>query len=89
MRKKLCLSALLLVCGCQQNVVVPTTKELLANPQLLAEWQTKCDTGEYSHLPADQKARICFTTQNAVISSAEIQAGKDSQNFYDANTKRK
>lgn len=89
MRKLLSFSALLLVCGCHQNVAVPTTKELLANRQLLADWQAKCDTGEYSHLPADQKTNMCFTTQNAVISAAEIQAGKDSQNFYDANTKRK
>lgn len=89
MRKKLCISALLLVSGCQQNVVVPTTKELLANRQLLADWEAKCDTVEYSHLPEDQKTKMCFTTQNAVISAAEIQAGKDSQDFYDANTKRK
>ena len=89
MRKRFCILALLVVCGCQQNVVVPTTKDLLANRQLLADWQAKCDTGEYSHLPADQKTNMCFTTQNAVISAAEIQAGKDSQNFYDANTNRK
>ncbi len=89
MRKRLCISVLLLVCGCQQNVVVPTTQELLNNRKLLGEWQAKCDTGEYSHLPADQKTNMCSTTQNAVISAAEIQAGKDSQNFYDANTKRK
>ena len=89
MRKRLCISALLLVCGCQQNVVVPTTQELLNNRKLLGEWQAKCDMGDFSHLPADQKTNMCSTTQNAVISAAEIQAGKDSQNFYDANTKRK
>lgn len=89
MRKRLSITALVFVYGCQQNVVVPTTKQLLTNRQLLSDWQAECDTGEYSQLPADQKTKMCSTTENAVISAAEIQAGKDSQNFYDANIKRK
>jgi hypothetical protein len=70
MRKLFVLCITLAVCGCQQEVRVPTTDELMANPQILAEWQTKCDSGEYSHLPADQKDRFCFTTREAARSIA-------------------
>jgi hypothetical protein len=89
MRKILSLSALLFVCGCQQNVVVPTTKELIDSPQLLTEWRVKCETGEYSHLPADQKANMCATTGDAIISVAQAKAGNEEADFFRANTIRK
>jgi hypothetical protein len=67
MRKLLALCIVLAAAGCQQqpNVTVPTTGELMKNPPLLAEWKAKCETGEYSHLPADQKDNFCFTTREA------------------------
>ena len=89
MRKFLSISALLIVCGCQQNVVVPTTQELVANRRLLTEWETKCNTGEYSHLSADQKTNLCSTTQNAIITVAELKTAENAKSFYDVNTKRK
>ncbi len=89
MRRILSLSALLFVCGCQQNVVVPTAKELIASPPLLAQWREKCETGEYSHVPADEKARMCATTRDATISVAQIKAGNEEANFFKANTIRK
>ena len=89
MRKIIPLCSMLLVCGCQQNVVVPTTKELIASPQLLTQWQAKCDTGEYSHLPADQKAKICTTTGDATITVAQTKAGNDEADFFKQNTIRK
>ena len=89
MRKIFSLSALLFVCGCQQNVVVPTAKELIASPPLLAEWRVKCETGEYSHLPADEKAKMCATTGDATISVAQIKAGNEEADFFKANTIRK
>ncbi len=89
MRKIIPLYSMLLVCGCQLNVVVPTTKELIASPQLLAQWQAKCDTGEYSHLPADQKAKMCATTGDATISVAQIKAGNEESDFFKQNTIRK
>ena len=89
MRRILFLSALLFVCGCQQNVVVPTAKELIASPPLLARWREKCETGEYSHLPADEKARMCATTGDATISVAQIKAGNEEADFFKANTIRK
>lgn len=70
MRKLLALCFALAACGCQQNVAVPTIDELMRNPQLLAEWQGKCDSGEYSHLPADRRDSLCFTTQEATRSLA-------------------
>lgn len=70
MRKLLVLSFALAICGCQQNITVPKTDELLKDPKLLAEWQSKCDSGEYSHLPADQKDNLCFTTREATRSLA-------------------
>ncbi len=70
MRKVVVLCALLVVTACQKKVEVPTTDELMKNPQLLAEWQSKCETGEYSHLPADQKDNLCFTTREAARSVA-------------------
>jgi hypothetical protein len=89
MRKLLSLFALLVVCGCQQNVVVPTAKELIASPQLLTEWQAKCDAGAYSHLPADQKAKMCATTGDATISVAQTKAGNEEADFFKQNTIRK
>lgn len=89
MRKILSLCAVLVVCGCQQNVVVPTAKELIASPQLLTEWQAKCEMGEYSHLPADQKARMCATTGDATISVAQTKAGNEEADFFRQSTVRK
>lgn len=70
MRKLSVLCIVLAACGCQQKVTVPTTDELMKNPPLLAEWRAKCETGEYSHLTADQKDNFCFTTREAVRSVA-------------------
>ena len=89
MRKLLPLCALIIMCGCQQQVAVPTAQELIQNRQLLTEWQNKCDTGGYSHLPAAQKADLCSTTQQAVISAAQQSAAKNDADFFEANTKRK
>ena len=89
MRKILPLLALVFVCGCQQNVVVPTAKELIANPQLLTEWRAKCDTGEYSRLPAEEKAKMCATTGDATISVAQMKAGNEEADFFRQNTIRK
>ncbi len=89
MRQILPLCTLLFICGCQQNVVVPTAKELSASPQLLTEWQAKCDAGEYSHLPADQKARMCATTGEATISVAQTKAGNEEADFFRQSTVRK
>ncbi len=91
MRNILLLCALLVVCGCQQkqDVVVPTTKELKANPQLLSEWRAKCDTGEYSHLPADQKDNLCFTTREAARSLSVTKATNEEADFFEQNTRRK
>ena len=89
MCKLLSLCALLVNCGCQQNVVVPTAKELIASPQLLTEWQAKCDTGEFSHLPADQKAGMCATTGEATISVAQTKAGNEEADFFRQSTVRK
>lgn len=89
MRKILSLCTLLVVCGCQQNVVVPTAKELIASPQLLTQWQAKCDSGEYSHLPADQKAKMCATTGDATITVAQTKTGNGEADFFKQNTIRK
>ena len=89
MRKTRPLCFLLFVCGCQQNVAVPTAKELIASPQLLTAWRAKCDTGEYSHLPADQKAKMCATTGDATISVAQIKAGNEEADFFKQSTVRK
>lgn len=72
MRKLLALFIVLAAAGCQQqpSATVPTTDELIKNPPLLAEWKAKCETGEYSHLPADQKDNLCFTTREAGRSAA-------------------
>lgn len=70
MRKLLFLPLILAASACQQSVVVPTTNELMGNPQLLAQWQARCNIGEYSHLPANQKDNFCFTTQEAARSVA-------------------
>jgi hypothetical protein len=68
MRKLFVLCITLAACGCQKSVTVPTIPELMKNPQLLAEWQAKCDTGEYSHLPADQHENYCFNERQAAHS---------------------
>lgn len=89
MRKFLPLLALGLVCACQQQIMVPTAAELIANRQLLSDWRAKCNTGEYSRLAAARKSELCSTTQEATISVAEIEAGKKASDFFDANTKRR
>lgn len=89
MRKIVPLCALLFVCGCQQEVAVPTAQQLIADRALLREWQTKCDTGEYSQLAPAQKSNRCSTTQEATISVAAMQAGKKDSDFFGANTIRK
>ena len=89
MRNIISLCALLVVCGCQQRVAVPTTKDLLANPQLLSDWQAKCNTGDYSHLPANQKDSLCFTTREAGRSVAVTKAGNEEADFFEQNTRRK
>lgn len=86
MRKALPILFLLMICGCQQEVTAPTAQELINNRPLLTEWQTKCDTGEYSHLPADQKERMCSTTHNATIAVTQAAAGKKESDFLKANT---
>lgn len=78
-----------LVSGCQSSVKVPTTQELVANKQLLDEWQQKCSTGEYSQLGAAEKAEMCSTTQNAVVSVAQAKSGQSDLNFFEANSKKK
>lgn len=72
MRKFSALCLVLAMCGCQQkqSVSVPTTEQLMADGQLLKAWQGKCDTGEYSQLPAAQKDNMCFTTREAARSLA-------------------
>lgn len=89
MRKLLPLFALLAICGCQQKVAVPTAQQLIANRALLAEWQGKCDSGEYSQLPAARKNDLCSTTQEATISVAQTSAGRKDSDFFKANTLRK
>lgn len=81
--------ALLAVCGCQQEVAVPTAQELIDNRQMLATWQSKCDSGEYSHLKANAKARKCSTTHDATISVTQAAEGKKASDFFKANTIRK
>ncbi len=88
-RKSIAISTLLVVCSCQQEVAVPTARELIDNRQLLTEWQNKCATGEYSHLSAEQKVRFCATTNDASISVAEAAAAKSASDFYGTNIKRK
>jgi len=89
MRKALPIFSLLLICGCQQEATAPTAQELIDNRPLLTEWQKKCDTGDYSHLPADQKERMCSTTHNATIAVTQAAAGKKESDFFKANTIRK
>ena len=89
MKKFLPFCAVLIVCGCQQEVAVPTAQELIANRSLLKEWQAKCDTGQYSHLTTEQKPRYCSTTEEASISVTEAAAAKSASDFYNANTRRR
>lgn len=92
MKKKfMALSITLAACACQQEapVQVPTTQELMADPNLLTDWEHKCNEGEFAHLPADQKQNFCFTTFEAARVNAAKAAGEASQNFYESNTKRK
>lgn len=89
MKTFLPICAFLLLCGCQREVSVPTSQELIANRPLLIQWQAKCDSGEYAHLPAEQKARMCSTTHDASISVTEAAAGKKESDFFEANTIRK
>lgn len=89
MRKYLPIITLVAVCGCQQNVRVPTVEELKSDHQLLADWKRKCEGGEYSHLPTDQKNNFCFTTQEASRSIAVTKTGDEEAAFFEANTRRK
>lgn len=89
MRRLATFAVLLVVCGCQQQVAIPTAQQLVANPSLLAEWQGKCNTGEYSQIAPAQKANLCSTTQQATISVTQQRAAKEEADFYDANTRRK
>lgn len=89
MRKLLPLCVLLALCGCQPKVAVPTAQQLVADRALLAEWQGKCDTGEYSQLPAARKSDLCSTTQEATIALAQMSAGRKDADFFKANTLRK
>jgi hypothetical protein len=89
MRKVFSVCTFLVACSCQQSVVVPTAKELIDSPQLLAKWQAKCDTGEYSRLPADVRANMCATTRDATISVAQSKAGNEEADFFKNNTIRK
>lgn len=77
------------VWGCHEAVKVPTTQELLANRQLLTEWQAKCNTGEYSRLPATDKANLCSTTNDASIALTQVEAGKKDSDFFGNMSKRK
>ena len=89
MRRLIPLCALVAVCGCQQQVAVPTAQQLIANRAVLTEWQAKCDTGEYSQLAPAQKSNLCSTTQEATISVAQMSSGKKDSDFFKANTLRK
>ena len=89
MRKLLPLCVVIALSGCQQKVAVPTAQQLIADRALLADWQGKCDTGEYSQLPAARKSTLCSTTQEATISIAQMSAGKKDADFFKANTLRK
>lgn len=89
MRKLLIVSVLLVTSACQQKVAVPTAEELIANRQLLAAWQAKCESGDYSHLAPAEKANLCSTTDTATTSVAQMEAGKKESDFFKANTLRK
>ena len=89
MRRLLPMGVLVVMCGCQQQVAAPTAQQLIADRALLAEWQGKCDTGEYSRLAPAQKSNLCSTTQEATISVAQMAAGKKESDFFKANTVRK
>lgn len=89
MRKLQYLCVLLGLSACQQNVVAPTAKELIDNRQLLTLWQAKCDTGEYSHLPAERKTAMCATTNDATITLAVSVSGDTDSAFFEKNTLRK
>ena len=89
MRKSLVAASLLIVSGCQPAVKVPTAEELVRNPQLLAAWRTKCETGVYSQLAAAEKANLCSTTQDASMTVTQMQAGKKDSDFFENMSKRK
>ena len=88
MRKALLLLSLF-VAGCHRQIAVPTAQELIGNRPLLAEWQARCDTGEYSHLPAAERADLCSTTHDASISVAAVKAGQRDSDFFGNMSKRK
>ncbi|PZU06509.1 hypothetical protein [Sphingomonas sp.] len=89
MRKIIPVLALVVVAGCHRQVAVPTAQELINNRPLLTEWQVKCDTGEYSHLAATEKADLCSTTHDASMSVAAMKAGKQDSDFFGNMSKRK
>jgi hypothetical protein len=89
MRKLLAATMLLLVCGCQPSVKVPTAQELVGNPQLLADWQARCNTGEYSHLAGAEYSKMCSSTQDASMTVTQMQAGKKDSDFFGNMSKRK
>lgn len=89
MRKLLAMSVLLTTCACQQKVAIPTSQDLVGNRQLLSEWQTKCNTGEYSQLGPTEKTEMCSSTQDATTSVAQIETGRKESDFFKTNTLRK
>lgn len=89
MKKFTSLIVLAALAGCQQQVSVPTAKQLVDNAPLRAEWQAKCNTGEYSHLEAAQRASLCSTTDQATATVAQIKASKADSDFFNAASKRK
>ena len=89
MKKKLmALSITLAACACQQEapVQVPTTQELMADPNLLTDWEHKCNEGEFAHLPADEKQNFCFTTFEAARVNATKAAGEASVKAFGGST---
>lgn len=89
MRKFPAPTMLLLVCGCQPSVKVPTAQELVGDPQLLADWQARCDTGEYSHLSGTEYSKMCSSTHDASMTVTQMQAGKKDSDFFGNMSKRK
>ncbi len=89
MRNVLGLATLSLLCGCQQQVTVPTAQQLADNPKLLDEWRAKCGTGEYSHLAATEKANLCTSTDQAVATVALRKSSNADADFFDSISKRK
>lgn len=67
MKKFTALAIVMALAACTKTaeVKVPTEAEFEANPQLLAEWMSKCTQGEYSNLSVDEHGRMCGSAQAA------------------------